>query len=575
VNTRLKAFVLTIFSVAMLSAAPKLRLAQTVLPPITVAQGANGPTQTVEVFNAGDGALNLQVSSSVPWLNPSVGSTHGCTQPAGTCISIQIALQTASLAKGTFTGFVTINDPNAIDAPQTIAVTVNVGGSVPDKLEFFVPPSGSAGSTFTTASQASVTASGGSFLAVSMDGQGSFRFNVPFRVTVTAAPSMANGDFNGTVTVAGSSFASDNKTIPVVLHVTTQAIAQANPAKVVLNAAQGGLKQTATVALSNLGQTALTISNITASAASGGTWLSAQPGADNASVVVNADPAGLAPGAYFGTVTVATNAANSTLTIPVELDVAAPTPPTSNFGGAVNIANFAPGEAFAQGDIVALFGNQFTALAPAQNSSLPLPTSINGVRVFLNDTPVPLYFVSATQINFQVPYDAQPGPATLRVETNGQRGNTISIAVQRIVPRILLRVANFGIILNQDNTYPFPPTPPFPTRRASIGDALTIYAIGLGPTTPAVPSGVAAPSAEPLARVTPPPQVCFGVKVSPFSPAGQVCTDVLFAGLAPTFVGLYQVNVVIPAGAPTGDHVPVQLLFPDGTPSNVVEIAVQ
>ena len=93
----------------------------------------------------------------------------------------------------------------------------------------------------------------------------------------------------------------------------------------------------------------------------------------------------------------------------------------------------------------------------------------------------------------------------------------------------------------------------------------------MGPTTPPVASGVEPPSAEPLARVTSRPQVCFRAS-TPFNPG--LCVDPLYAGLAPHFPGLYQVNVVVPAASPTGDIVPIYLKTDDGN-SNTVNIAIQ
>ena len=135
---------------AILSAAPRLALTQTAFS-VSVAVGANGPTQTLDTANIGDGALNLQTSSSVTWLTANLGTPHACAL-APACTPVQIVLNTSSLTKGAYTGIVTLRDPNAIDAPQSVTVTVQIGGSVPDKLEFFVPPGGSASSAFTCTS---------------------------------------------------------------------------------------------------------------------------------------------------------------------------------------------------------------------------------------------------------------------------------------------------------------------------------------------------------------------------------------------------------------------------------------
>jgi uncharacterized protein (TIGR03437 family) len=91
---------------------------------------------------------------------------------------------------------------------------------------------------------------------------------------------------------------------------------------------------------------------------------------------------------------------------------------------------------------------------------------------------------------------------------------------------------------------------------AHAGDVITIYAIGLGPTNPSVATGALAPSAEPLARVTPTPQAVFG--------AGLFAANVTpaFAGLTPGSAGLYQVNVVVPDGLPKGS-IPLSVAFTD------------
>jgi len=120
-----------------LNAAARLSLDQTAFT-LSVAQGSNGPTQTVNAQNIGTGSLKLTVSSSVPWLVPTLGSAQQCGI-TGQCTMVQIAVQSSSLANGMYTGTVTITDPNAVDAPQFVTVTLNVGGTVPNSLEFSPP----------------------------------------------------------------------------------------------------------------------------------------------------------------------------------------------------------------------------------------------------------------------------------------------------------------------------------------------------------------------------------------------------------------------------------------------------
>ena len=81
--------------------------------------------------------------------------------------------------------------------------------------------------------------------------------------------------------------------------------------------------------------------------------------------------------------------------------------PAINSGGIVNAASFAPGQPLAAGSLVAIFGVQ---LAPglAQADTVPLSTSLSNVSVSFNGIAAPLDFVSAGQINAQIPYEALP-----------------------------------------------------------------------------------------------------------------------------------------------------------------------
>ena len=558
--------VIALFLPGMLSAAPRLSLTQTALS-VSIVPGQNGPAQSIDASNLGDGTLNLKASSSVSWLVPTIGSPHTCSLK-GNCIPVQIALQTSSLTKGIYTGTVTVTDPNAVDAPQFITVTALVGGNVPDKLEFYVPPNGSSASSFTTGGPVTTTVSNNTpWLAVAAEGMGSFQFGmpVPYQVTATAQSGMAAGDYNGSVAISGSSFAPDNKSVPVVLHVTTAPILQVNPPSLAFRIAQGANKQTAFVGTSNAGQGTLNISGVTATTSSG-SWLSAQTVSGNPALIsVVADPATLAPNTYQGTLTIASNAANSSVVIPVQLNVVAPTAPLAAAGGVVNNGTFAGGESLAQGDIAALFGDQLTYGDPQQATELPLPTSLAGTQVLVNGTPAPVYYVSPGQINFEIPIDAATGDAIVQVTRNSQTSNSAYLNIMSSIPRFITNGGTYAIMTTPDGTLTGVPKHP-----VKSGDVVVIYTIGLGPTTPVVPSGTASPS-SPLAVIdASTTQVCFGVN-SPFSP--PPCVMPQFVGLTPGFVGLYQINVAIPSGVPSG-NVPFSFSV-NGASSNVVQLAVQ
>jgi uncharacterized protein (TIGR03437 family) len=375
---------------------------------------------------------------------------------------------------------------------------------------------------------------------------------------------MATGDYQGTITVTGSTLPADNKTIHVTLHVTTDPIAEANPQTVVFNIVESATKQSGFVSVSNGGKGTLTVSGVTTKTTTG-MWLSAETA--KGGVTLTADPSGLMPGAYQGTVTVSSNAANSSLTIPVILNVEPQGAPFAAAGGVVNNANFGADESLAQGDIVALFGDQFTFGDPQSAPSLPLSNNIAGTQVLVNDQPVPVYFVSVGQINFQIPYDAALGDGTLSVVRNGTAGNKVYINIVARAPRIILLGGGpYGIVVTPKAKITGTPAAP-----VHVGDVVVIYLLGMGPTTPSVASGVASPT-NPLAKLPPGTQVCFG-DGSPFLPP-PVCNSTQFAGLTPGLVGLYQINVKVPKGVPKGSNINL-MIQSAGAETNHVQIAIQ
>jgi len=547
---------LSVFATSALYAAPQLQLSTTAIGVINIAAGTNGPQQTVQITNTGDGNLNLSTAASASWLAPSLVSG-----------AVQIALNTSALTPGAYTEFVTVNASGAINAPQNISVTIQVGG-VPSSLELYVAPNGGkASQTFQSQNQvnsAISTSDGRPWLSLNLNG--SFNFFYPYLVTATSQPGQPEGDYTGTIALSGSPNPAENRNIAVKLHVTSQPILQFNGATPLrLTGVTNGDKVTQSFSVSNAGSSNLTVTGGTATTSTGGNFLTVAA-ANNSLVTVTADPAGLQPGVYSGTVTVASNAVNTT-TLPVQFVVTNASVPNISFGGVVDNTTFRP--VLAPGEIAALFGSQLGGATPTGASSLPLGTTLAGVRVLVNNVPAPVYYSSSGQINFLVPLNTQPGTAQVAVQYNGQQGNIVTTTVQPRAPRILrLGVSNYGIITNQDGSFPMPATPGLNSHPAKAGDVLTIYAIGLGATSPTVFDGVAAPAAEPLAR-TPLPVVTFGGGFAGTPTQGAV----YYSGLTPGFVGLYQINVTVPSDTPYGDAIGLQFSL-DGATSNNVFLAI-
>jgi uncharacterized protein (TIGR03437 family) len=225
--------------------------------------------------------------------------------------------------------------------------------------------------------------------------------------------------------------------------------------------------------------------------------------------------------------------------------------------GVVDNAIFGVGDTVntvARGDIVDVFGEQFLFSNIAYSPGVPLATEISGSEVMVDGRDAPMYFTTYNQIAFQVPMETALGTAQIQVERDEIAGNTISVQVVNRAPRIL-------VITNPDGSVPSSAQP------AKAGDTLVIWAIGLGPTNPAVGTNVPAPGSEPLARLTVTPTVEFGSGIF-----GTTQVTPAYAGLSPSSVGLYQVNATVPAGLPSG-QVNVTLIFPDSL-SNIVPVAV-
>ena len=229
-----------------------------------------------------------------------------------------------------------------------------------------------------------------------------------------------------------------------------------------------------------------------------------------------------------------------------------PQPAPSRATPVVNSASYA-GPA-APGAMVTVFG-QNLASGVASATAVPLATSLAGATVLINGSPAPLLYASSSQINFQMPL-LDPGAASMSVERDGAGSAPVSVVVARSVPGIFAFGENQGVIQNEDYTLNYPGNPARP------GTPIIIWATGQGDVIPSVPAGQGAP-ANPLSQTIRLPSVSIG----------GLPAQVLFSGLAPGFVGFWQINAMVPANAPAGDDIPLQVVL-NGAASNTVTMAV-
>jgi uncharacterized protein (TIGR03437 family) len=232
--------------------------------------------------------------------------------------------------------------------------------------------------------------------------------------------------------------------------------------------------------------------------------------------------------------------------------------PQINAGGVVNLASYtAP---VAPGSIAAVLGTFFVNSTP--DTDLPLDTSLQNLSFqFGGGAKAPLFFVSSGQVNLQAPWElAGQSKVTLAATLSGQTGASQPVNVAPFAPAIFAingQGSGQGAIL--DPSYYLVDS----SNPATAGTTIVlIFCTGLGAVTNQPATGSPAPD-SPLAWTTTLPTVTIG---------GAPAT-VFFSGLAPDFVGLYQVNALVPAGLAASGAAPVVISM-GGVSSNTVTIAV-
>jgi uncharacterized protein (TIGR03437 family) len=225
---------------------------------------------------------------------------------------------------------------------------------------------------------------------------------------------------------------------------------------------------------------------------------------------------------------------------------ALPLLPAISANGVVDAAGYLP--TLAPGGLASLFGVELAGETAAA-SGFPLPTTLGGARVQVNGVDAPLLFVSPTQINFQVPYGTPLGVGVSVIASlNGQQSVSEPTAVAEFAPALFVnpdtgepivqRHADGSLITAQNPAKP--------------GDTLVLYVTGIGGLDNPPSTGAAA-SDSPLAMST----------VLPTVSVGGIEATVLFAGLAPDFAGLGQINIQLPAALAQGTPLPLTIRFGD------------
>ena len=217
------------------------------------------------------------------------------------------------------------------------------------------------------------------------------------------------------------------------------------------------------------------------------------------------------------------------------------------------VPSFAPGNVLnsasrtrqvSPGSLITILGTNLADSDKAGGG--PLPRTLGGVCVTANEVAIPLISTSPTQIDAQLPAQLTGTRVTLTVRSTrlGQSSPGVQIAVTPTGPGVFsLDVAGMktaAIIHASDFALV---TPDYPAER---DETLLLYTTGLGSVTPDVQAGELA-GVDPFSVTNDNVQVTIGGHPYP----------VLWSGLAPYMVGIYQINIYVPGDRAEGDSLPV------------------
>jgi uncharacterized protein (TIGR03437 family) len=229
--------------------------------------------------------------------------------------------------------------------------------------------------------------------------------------------------------------------------------------------------------------------------------------------------------------------------------------PTIKSGGVVNAAPpYAAGQGLQPGSYISIFGSDLADTTLVESTS-SLPLSLGQVAVSFDgggkSLPGHFHFISPGQINVQIPWEFQ-GQSSVKMKV------TLNGYLWGAVYTVPLATYSPGIFAVTDGANNLPISASNPVKR---GGSIVIYANGLGPVGSSQTSGEPASSTQ-----------LVGTSAAPTVTIGSSTGGIIFSGLAPGFVSLYQVNVSIPTEAPTGTQsLKLSIAGQDTTVSVVVQ----
>jgi len=527
-----------------------------------VQQGGGSPnSRSIEILDLGDATSTVHWAAELitgsDWLNLGAASGSATSTDPGV-LSVIPKPGAIQMAAGTYYALVSISDPHSLNSPQYVTAVLNVENSsaslAPDLAPSGLFFTGSAGGPQPEAQKLAVIggSAAGSLRAAASTFDGAAWLSVSSsngQLTVTAdtaglSPGIFTGEINvltgGMLRTAGVTLvvlpasASPNSHSPTACAPSRLAVTETGigssfvllsgvPATLIaqLNDDCGNSVNNGSVVASfSNGDAPLTLRGDSLGNYSA-TW---QPGAVSAqmSITLNATSGSLQPATALLTGGVAQNATQ---------------PPVLANNGIVNAFNRVAGGALSPGTIVESYGSGL-ASGSGSTGAPPIPVTFSGTQMLVGGLAAPLFYLSTGQLDVQVPAELAPNQQYMAVvSANGALTLPVQIDTVPLQPGVAAYADGHVIAQHADYTLINASSP------AKPGEVIIIYLLGMGPTNPPVASGAAAPSSEPLARVTAQPTVTVDGRKA----------GVAFAGLTPGYSGLYQIDFTVPSGANSGD----------------------
>jgi uncharacterized protein (TIGR03437 family) len=509
----------------------------------------------ISVTSTGDPfVFNVAVAGGF-WLS-ALGSTNQTTSA-----NITIQVDASALSPGIYTGIVTFIPAGqfiaAVNPAVSIPIKVTVaagslmsdksglsfiqvaGGSIPAPQAINVSNPAGAALNFSASVQMDT---GGNWLSVTpLNGA------TPQALTVSIANTaglLAGTTYTGAVVLQAPGASNSPQVIRVTFTVVPPQTITVPVTPLSFTSTAGAAPATQSVAISGSSQ-GLSYTT-TVSTQSGGEWLVVSPANGSLPALLNvsistAVLATLAPGTYSGSIRLdAQGTTNSPQTIPVSLVVGSVTPTVTTVR---NSASYQAG-AIAPGEILYIEGSAMGPAALTIASPNPTwPTTLANVQVTFDGIAAPILYVMNNKLSVVVPWAIFGRTSTqMVVKYQNQTSNTVNLQVTTVAPgiytsdssgagqaAILNYHSNGTVDVNSSN------------RPIERGGAIAVYGTGGGLTTPLGVDGA----------VTPAILYPFNANVTAFI-GGQPMT-VLYSGGAPGLLsGAMQVNILIPADAPTG-----------------------